>query len=136
MKEKERVLIPCPIDNTNLMEDALEDNAELFEDFLPAGEHRDGGKRHLVGFLSVDDEASAYIDAMWCYGGHMVTIKILAVDTMLETFEDSRRMIFDYYKRVFSSWMNEDNRNLVVNFNDDTFVNTLYVSFHYDVTEP
>lgn len=137
--EETRNLMPCPIDNKNIMEDALEDSSELFEGFMAAKDHRKNGDRHLVGCTEVYDEEfpncvdyTAYTDVKWEYAGHMVTIKVLAISAC-EDFEEVRDEIFKHYKEIFSSWMNEDNGNLVVKFEENKYLDTLYVSFFYDL---
>ncbi len=135
----EKNLIPAPIDNKNLMEDPFEDSEELFGNFSAARDHREHGKRHLIGVCDVYDEdfpkcvnASGYVDASWRYGGNSVTIKLLAVSPC-EDFDEQRDEIFNYYKKLFKSWECEENQGLVIRFGQEC--DTLYVHFYDDLTK-
>lgn len=109
--------IAAPIDNKNLCEDGFED--EVFGDFDVARDHRKNGVRHLIGRKTVYEDGiaceSGLVDVRWKYGDNSVTITLLAVPGT-EDWEDSRRRIFDDYKREFKAWECEDNPDLVVEF--------------------
>ncbi len=110
--------IAAPIDNKNLMEDPFED--EVFAGFMVAKDHRKKGVRHLTGCEAVSDEhgnpcSIGLVDASWSYGDNCVTITLLAVPKS-EDWENTRRSIFDDYKREFKAWECEDNPGLVVEF--------------------
>ena len=126
--------IAAPIDNKNLLEDPFED--EVFGDFYAAHDHRDGSRtRHLVGRRRVrnedgfDYDADALVDARWKYGDNCVMITLLAVPPQ-EEWEDTRRYIFDAYRKEFKAWECEDNPGLVVEFYE--LVNTLNVIFYFE----
>ena len=110
--------IAAPIDNKNLMEDPFED--EVFGDFDAAYDHRDGSRtRHLIGRKTVIEDGveceSGVVDVRWKWGDNCVTITLLAVPKS-EDWEETRRRIFDAYKREFKAWECEDNPDLVVEF--------------------
>ena len=109
--------IAAPIDNKNLMEDPFED--EVFWGFYAAHDHRVKGVRHLVGCKTVMEDGmeceSGLVDVRWKWGDNCVTITLLAV-LRTEDWEDTRRHIFDAYKREFKAWECEDNPDLVVEF--------------------
>lgn len=136
----EENLIACPIDNKNLVEDAFEDVPEIFGNFYEGNGHREGGKRHLVGFVKIKDKeypkctnAEGYVDAKWHYGSNKVFIEILATNIFIDTFEEQKRYIFDYYKEQFKSWENEDNIGLRVKFSESGAV--LTASFYTDMSD-
>ena len=134
----EKNLVEAPIDNKNLCEDPFED--DVFRDFYEARDHRERKNRHLVGFVQVRDEripscinAEGYVDVSWGYGDNTVTIKLLAANTCCDEFEETKRIIFEYYTKIFSGWMNDDNENLVVRFGSEN--DSLYVHFYFDTTK-
>lgn len=118
-------LIPAPIDNKNLMEDAFED--DVFEDFYAAPDHRRDRNRHLVG-----TKGEAYVDVSWEYGSHAIQIKVIAVNP-IEDFKETSKNVLDDYKKEFSSWQCEGNPGLVVKFNESEYssINCLVVEFFF-----
>lgn len=134
----EKNLIPAPIDNKNLMEDAFEDDNAIFGNFYDARGHRENGKRHMVGLVQVRDEqfpscinAEGYVEASWNYGGNTVTIKIIGACTNIEDFDETRDIIFEYYKKQFKSWECEDNPGLEVRFGSED--DSLFAHFYFDI---
>lgn len=123
--------IAAPIDNKNLLEDPFED--EVFGDFDAAHDNRVKGVRHLIGHKTVKEDGieceSGLVDARWKYGDNFVTITLLAVPRT-EDWEDTRRYIFDAYRKEFKAWECEDNPGLVVEFYE--LVNTLNVIFYFE----
>ena len=109
--------IAAPIDNKNLMEDPFED--EVFGEFDSAHDHYSGGVRHLVGRKYVIEDGveceSGLVDVRWKWGDNCVTITLLAVPKS-EDWEETRRHIFDSYKREFKAWECDENPDLVVEF--------------------
>jgi hypothetical protein len=133
----EKNLIPAPIDNKNLMEDPFED--EVFADFFAARDHRESGNRHLIGIVDVYDEEfpkcvnySGYVDVSWSYGFNTVTIKVIAVSGS-EDFEETRDAIHEHYKKLFNSWVCDDNPGLIVRYGSEN--DSLYVHFYFDTTK-
>ena len=126
--------IAAPIDNKNIMEDPFED--EVFGDFYAAHDHRASKRRHLIGRKRVQNEdgfdydADALVDVRWVWGDNCVTITLLAVPRT-EDWEDTRRHIFDAYKREFKAWECEDNEGLVVEFYE--LGDMLNVIFYFEV---
>ena len=127
-------LIQAPIDNKNLMEDNFEDDD--FEDFYVAHDHRERGKRHLVGIKDVEQDGiiceSGLVDVTWKHGGNCVTITLLAIPRT-EDWEYTRKKIFADYQREFASWQCEENEGLVVKFHQ--FLNTLEVQFYFKIND-
>ena len=124
--------IPAPIDNKNLPEDTFED--DVFDDFYQACDHRDGSRtRHLVGTKTAIEDGipawSSIVDVRWKWGDNCVTITLLAVPKS-EDWEETRRRIFDSYKREFKAWECEDNPDLVVEFYE--LQDTLNVIFYFE----
>ncbi len=130
----EKNLIPAPIDNKNLCEDPFEDDV-FCDGFMAAKNHRKNGVRHLIGQCDVHDEEFpkcvnywGFVDVSWIYGGHTVRIDLIAVSPQ-EDWEETRDAIFEHYKNIFSKWMNEDNKNLVVRFGSEN--DSLFVHFYW-----
>ena len=123
--------IAAPIDNKNLMEDPFED--EVFGDFYAASDHRKGGKRHLIGHKTVIEDGieceDGIVDASWSYGDNSVTITLLAVPGT-EDWEDTRRRIFDDYRKEFKAWECPENPGLVVEFYE--LIDRLNVIFYFE----
>ncbi len=137
-RELENNLIPAPIDNKNLMEDAFEDDV-FCDSFLAARDHRKKSVRHFIGLAEVyDDEFpkcvnyAGYVDVSWNYGGNVVTIKVIGVCAS-EDFDESRNEIFNHYRKLFKSWECESNPDLVVRFSSEN--DTLYVQFYFDTNK-
>ena len=109
--------IAAPIDDKNLLEDPFED--EVFGDFDAAHDHRVKGVRHLIGRKTVIEDGveceSGLVDVRWKWGDNCVAITLLAVPRT-EDWEETRRYIFDAYKREFKAWECEANPGLVVEF--------------------
>jgi len=127
-------LIPAPIDNKNLLEDPFED--EVFMDFYATKYHRTTRRRrNLVGTIRCKNDNS-YIDAIvaveWLYGDSCINIQVVAVPPT-ENFNDMRKDVYAYYRKIFSEWMNPDNPGLRVEFNEQNEI--LQVSFYFEVDE-
>ncbi|MCR5066343.1 MAG: hypothetical protein K6A67_11345 [Bacteroidales bacterium] len=128
----EKKLVPAPIDNKNLAEDAFED--DVFNDFYKAHDHRVGKVRHLIGHHSVDwavvngvISEEAIVDVRWNWGESYIRITVLAVPNVSD-FEYVRNEILNDYRRIFKSWETET-ENLVVDFYQ--LVNTMNVIFNF-----
>ena len=98
----EKNLIPALIDNKNLMEDAFEDDNEIFGNFYAAKDHRKNNVRHLLCWAHCIDyynspDAEGVIDVKWNFGGNIVVITLIAVPPS-EDFEYVKEQIFDYFK--------------------------------------
>ena len=134
----EKKLIPAPIDNKNLMEDAFED--DVFKDFYASVQHRNpyehsGMVRHLIGNVRMDNEDwyfDSIVDAYWIYGTNKVEIKVIATSPT-EDFQEMCRNTLDYYADLFKKWENPDNENLRVQFRRQC--NSLFVEFFFEVEE-
>lgn len=131
----EKNLIPAPIDNKNLMEDAFEDDNEIFGNFYAAKDHRKNNVRHLLCWAHCIDyynspDAEGVIDVKWNFGGNTVVITLIAVPPS-EDFEYVKEQIFDYFKKQFQSWECEDNPGLTIRFGSEN--DSLYVHFYYDL---
>ena len=136
---EKRNYIPAPIDNKNLVEDAFEDATEIFGNFYEGRNHRENGKRHMVGFVKVYDEEfpkcvnySAYVDVTWTYGASHITIKVIGVSAS-EDFEETKNEVLEHYKKVFKAWECEDNPDLKVEFYQ--LNNQLNVIFYFEVCD-
>lgn len=138
---EKRNYIPAPIDNKNLVEDAFEDATEIFGNFYEGRNHRENGKRHMVGFVKVYDEefpkainAECYVDATWVFGGNKVFIEVIGVNPCMDSFDEQRDLLFDYYEKQFKSWENEQNVGLRVEFKRNGDI--LEVRFYFDMDDP
>jgi hypothetical protein len=125
----EKNLVPAPIDNKNLMEDAFEDDNEIFGYFYAAKDHRKNGVRHLIDIYKSPD-SEGFVDVKWKYGGNTITITLIAVPPS-EDFEYVKERIFDYFKKQFKSWECEDNPGLAVRFDSED--DSLFVHFYFDL---
>ena len=128
-------LIPCPIDNKNLTEDAFEDG--VFKNFYAAKDHRKNKTRHLLCWTHGEDyynspDAEGVVEVFWRYADYRIAIRMIAVPPT-EDFDTTKEAVFDYLKKTFKSWECSDNPGLKIQFKqvDDT----LHVSFFYEVEE-
>lgn len=124
--------IKAPIDNKNLLEDPFED--EMFDSFYQAPDHRQGSRRHMIGFVQVRDDYNCvieegYVDARWFFGDNSVDITVVATPAV-EDYVPARDAIFDYYEKEFKKWECEENEGLRVEFK--RVLSILTVSFWYD----
>ena len=126
-----KTIIPAPIDNKNLCEDAFED--DVFVDFYGASDHRKNGLRHLFGGVHIDTEETyidGYVEVLWNYGNHVIGIELKATP-QTEDFAEMRKNLYSYYRKVFKEWENPANEGLVVKFSE--IANKLYVSFYFEI---
>ncbi len=123
-----KTLIPAPIDNKNLVEDAFDD--DVFVDFYFANDHGKDGLRHLIGAVYINDletYVDGIVDVSWNYGNHVIGIELKAVPGN-EDIVQMRKELFAHYAKVFKEWENE---GLVVKFSE--IANKLYVSFYFEI---
>lgn len=126
----EKELIAAPIDNKNLMEDPFED--EAFGDFYAAPDHRTGSKRrHLIGLYKDEwGDHEAFVDVKWSYGDNSVDISVIAVPPQ-DDYDETVVYVFDHYKKLFKSWEDHENSDLVVK--TKRVLGILTVSFYFEV---
>lgn len=125
----------APIDNKNLMEDALED--DVFADLYQAYDHLSASRtRHLVGTKQVKEDGivmeSGIVDVRWKWGDNCVHITLLAVSGCANSndWEDTRRHIFDDYRNTFKGWECPENEGLRVEFYE--LKDQLNVMFYFE----
>lgn len=123
-------LIPAPIDNKNLMEDAFED--DVFQDFYAAPDHRKRNMRHLIGMHREwgGEFGCAIVDAKWHHADNIVCINLLAAPPA-EDFDMVRKEVYAAAAGTFKSWQCEDNPGLVVK--TEVRDATLIVTFYFEV---
>ena len=117
--------IPAPIDNKNIMEDAIDD--EVFRGFYLGNE---GGfrRRHMIG--TVDTESySAIVEAKWKFGENSIDIKLVGTKPGDEP-DDVRREVFELYEHMFKAWQCEDNPSLIVETSQA--LGTLTIWFYFE----
>lgn len=121
-------LIPAPIDNKNLLEDAFEDNE--FQGFY-VGNGNSQVRRHLIGTVETENY-KAIVSASWRYGDFRIAIEMVGIQPS-EEYDLVRDEVFDYYDKAFKTLQCDDNPDLVVK--TDKKHDILTVSFYFEVDE-